>query len=573
MKNCLTFLKKYKKQVILGPLFKLLEAIFELIIPLLMGRIIDIAIPNYDMKYILIMGGVIILLGILGLICSLTCQYYASYAANGYGRDLRKAMFKHINSLSHQELDQIGSANLINIMTNDIDQLETTINFYIRLLLRAPFIVVGSVVLAFFVNYKIGLIFLVATIVLSLIIFLIMRPAAKRYLAIQEQLDNISRLSNENLSGMRVVRAFNKQEEALKRYQNATKMHKNQTRQVISFTSFLNPLTYAIIQLAIIAILYISSIEINIGTLKQGEVISVVNYMNQILIAIVAVSNLVMRFTKAMASYKRCNRILNLTASIQGKEVINQEEKNRPFIEFKDVSFFYPNSENKALENLNFKINHGDTLGIIGGTGSGKSTIISLIERFYDASEGLIYIDGIDIRDINLDYYRSQIALVEQHASLFKGTIRSNLLMSNPNASEEDMKMALCAAEANFVFDYPSQLDHRVEEDGKNFSGGQKQRLTIARALLRNPSLLILDDSTSALDYLTDKKVRSNIAKNYPLCTIIIVSQRATSIKYATNILVIDTGEIVGQGSHEQLLNNCEIYQEIYESQIKKEDK
>ncbi len=571
MKNCLSHLKKYRLQTIFGPLFKLLEAIFELIIPLLMGKIIDEAIPNHDLHYVLVMGAIIIGLGVLGLICSLTCQFFASRVANAYGRDLRKDMFQHINSLSHQELDQIGTANLINIMTNDIEQLQTTINYFIRLLLRAPFIVIGSIVLSFIVNVKIGIIFVITTIILSIIIVLIMKPAAKRYLAIQGRLDTLSRLSSENLSGTRVVRAFNKEDDAIQTYAQETRNHKQQTRHVISFTSLLNPLTYAVIQLAIIAILYFSAIEINVGSLSQGDVIAVVNYMNQILISIIAVSNLVVRFTKASASYKRCNRILNFTSAIQSGAITNVASDDAPFISFKDVSFYYPNSQNKALDHLSFSIHNGEIIGIIGGTGSGKSTIISLIERFYDASEGEIIIDGNSIKDLDLEAYRHQISLIDQHAALFKGTIRSNLLMSNEDASDEEIMDALKNAEAHFVWEYEDGIDHFVEEGGKNFSGGQRQRLTIARALLRRPRLLILDDSTSALDYLTDKNVRSNIKRNYPSSTVIIVSQRATSIQHADQILVIDTGELVGIGQHNDLLVNCDIYREIYETQTREE--
>lgn len=571
MKNCMSYLKKYKKEMIIGPLFKLFEAILELMIPFLMGRIIDHSIPEKNLREILFLGGMILLSGVIGLLFSLTCQYFASKAANGFGRDLRKAMFAHIQTLSHQEIDQVGSNYLVTIMTTDINQLQNTINRMIRLVMRAPFILIGSVICAFIMNVNMGWIVLAVVPLLALILFLLMRPASKQYLSVQKKLDHLSLLTDENLSGARVVRAFRKEEDACAQYEAETKSFQKLSLRIQRFTSLLNPLTYAVIQLAIIAILYFGAKEVHLGFLSQGDMIALVNYMNQILLALFVVSDLVILFTKATASYARCNVILRFESSIQNGEDINQEQKNTPYYSFQKVSFSYPKSENHALENLNFSFYHGETIGMIGGTGAGKSTILSLMERFYDATDGNIYVDGIPITSINLSHLRKQIAIVDQKTTLFKGTIRSNLLMAAPEASKEEMWRALHIAEAHFVEQYQEQLDYPVEEGGKNFSGGQRQRLAIARAVIQNPQLLIMDDATSALDFLTDLKVRKNIRNELSNTTLLLISQRSSSIRYADRIFVIDTGMLVGNDTHENLLKNCEVYREIYESQIKKE--
>ncbi len=571
MKNSLSYLKKYTKECIFGSFFKLLEAIFELMIPFIMGDIIDICIPSYNMHYVLVKGAIMIGLGLLGFGCSLTCQYFASRVANAYGRDLRKAMFHHIHELSNAEVNQIGTENLVTIMTTDIDQMQNTVNRFIRLVVRAPFIIIGSIICAFIIHFKLGLVFLVTTVVLAIIIFFIMRPASKRYQKVQAKLDHLSLLNSENISGTRVVRAFLKEEQAYDHYQKETDEYRKESMGIIRFTSLLNPLTYAVIQLGIVALLYLSGLEVQVGNLTQGNVISVINYMNQILLALLVVSNLVILFTKAASSKVRLDRIFALTSSIVSKDEKVEAKENTPFYQFIDVNFRYPGSENDALEHITFSFQHGESIGMIGGTGSGKSTILYLMERFYDVRSGQLLVDGKPIQSLSLEDLRKEIAVVDQKVALFKGTIRSNLLMSKSDATDEEMLEALRLAEAYFVFDYKDGLDHEVVEGGKNFSGGQRQRITIARALLRKPKLLILDDATSALDYLTDKKVRENIHHHLKDTTLFFISQRATSISKMDQIIVMDNGEMVGNGTHEELLKSCEVYQEIYESQTKKE--
>lgn len=571
MKNSLSYLKKYTKECIFGSFFKLLEAIFELMIPFIMGDIIDIGIPSYDMHYVLVKGAIMIGLGLLGFGCSLTCQYFASRVANAYGRDLRKVMFHHIHELSNAEVNQIGTENLVTIMTTDIDQMQNTVNRFIRLVVRAPFIIIGSIICAFIIHFKLGLVFLVTTVVLAIIIFFIMRPASKRYQKVQAKLDHLSLLNSENISGTRVVRAFLKEEQAYDHYQKETNDYRKESMGIIRFTSLLNPLTYAVIQLGIVALLYLSGLEVQVGNLTQGNVISVINYMNQILLALLVVSNLVILFTKAASSKVRLDRIFALTSSIVSENEKVEAKENTPFYQFIDVNFRYPGSENDALEHITFSFQHGESIGMIGGTGSGKSTILYLMERFYDVRSGQLLVDGKPIQSLSLEDLRKEIAVVDQKVALFKGTIRSNLLMSKSDATDEEMLEALRLAEAYFVFDYKDGLDHEVVEGGKNFSGGQKQRITIARALLRKPKLLILDDATSALDYLTDKKVRENIHHHLKDTTLFFISQRATSISKMDQIIVMDNGEMVGNGTHEELLKSCEVYQEIYESQTKKE--
>lgn len=569
--NCLSYLKKYKKEMIIGPLFKLFEAILELAIPFLMGRIIDHSIPEKNLREVWILGAIILLFGVVGLLFSLTCQYFASKAANGFGRDLRKAMFAHIHTLSYQEIDQVGSNYLVTIMTTDINQLQNTINRMIRLVMRAPFILVGSVICAFIMNVTMGWIMLAVVPILALILFLLMRPASKKYLSVQRKLDHLSLLTDENLSGARVVRAFQKEEDACIQYETETKAYQKLALHIQRFTSLLNPLTYTVIQLAIIAILYFGGHEVQQGLLSQGDIIALVNYMNQILLALLVVSDLVILFTKATASYTRCNVILRFKSSIQSGAVQNVKKENVPYYSFQNVSFSYPKSENEALEQIQFSFYHGETVGMIGGTGSGKSTILALMERFYDASHGTILVDGIPITSLDLSYLRKQIAIVDQKTVLFKGTIRSNLQMAASHATDEEMWRAIHIAEANFVDQYAEGLDYIVEEGGKNFSGGQRQRLAIARAVIQNPQLLILDDATSALDFLTDLKVRKNIRQELKNTTLLFISQRSSSIRHADRIFVIDTGMIVGNDTHENLLQNCEVYREICASQAKKE--
>ena len=576
MKKSLTYLKHVKKQLILGPIFKLIEAIFELLIPMIMAYIIDHGLTVNDQGYviagnqrfILTMGCVILVMGILGLCSSLVCQFYASRASQGYGTVLRNELFAHIHSLSFQELDQIGSANLVTIMTNDINQLQLAVAMFIRLVIRAPFLIIGSVVMAFIINVYVGLIFVAIIPILSIILYVTMKKSAKRYPVIQNQLDVLSNTTMENLSGARVIKAFVRQENEMQRFEKETTTFQNESNRVAKITAFLNPLTFACINLAILAVLYFGGRQIQIGNLSQGDVIALVNYMNQILLALIVVSNLVVIFTKAKTSLQRCELLFSKTSSILDEKEVPTYDENAPLFVFDKVSFQYPLSENEVIHHISFSIQKGETIGMIGGTGAGKTTILNLIERFYDCTKGSIYYKGQEIQKTPLSLLRKDIAQVFQKNTLFKGTIRSNLKMKNPQASDEEIITALKLACAyDFCKEYDDFLDHAVEEGGKNFSGGQRQRLCIARAILDKASLLILDDATSALDYLTDKTVRENL-KHLPFHpSILLVSQRAHSIQYADKILVIDGGEIVGMGTHQELLQKCKVYQEIVQSQ------
>lgn len=575
MIKSLTYLKRFKKQLILGPIFKLIEAIFELIVPLIMAMVIDNGI-NLDadgkviggnINYIIVMGIVIVSLGILGLASSLTCQFFASRASQGYGTVLRNELFKHINSLSFNELDQLGTNNLVNVMTNDINQLQLAVAMLIRLVIRAPFLVIGGLVMSFIINYKVGFIFLITIPIIAFFLAIIMKKSSKKYLDVQKKLDDLTLISSENLTGARVIKAFNKEEREINRFENKTIEYQKEAVNIAKITSFLNPITFLLINIAIIFIIYFGGIQVNIGNLTQGNVIALVNYMNQILLALIVVSNLVVIFTKAKASLDRCERVFSLQSSlIDGKDNVNENYPD--IVRFENVSFKYPLSENYVIENIDFNLPKGKTLGIIGGTGSGKTTIINLIERFYDASLGNVYFCNKNIKNLNKEYLRNQIGLVSQKSILFKGNIRSNMLMAKKNATDEEIFEALKIANADFVLNLPDKLDHIVEEGGKNYSGGQRQRLTIARAILQKPQLLILDDSTSALDYLTDYNLRHNLATMMPKdMSLIIISQRANSLKNADEIIVIDEGLVVGKGNHNFLLKNCPTYQEIYKSQ------
>lgn len=564
--SCTKYLNPFKKRLIVGPIFKLIEAIFELIVPILMARIIDIGIKNSDKIYVYKVGAIIIILGILGLGSSLVCQFNASRASQGYGTDLRNAIFTKINKLSPKELDSVGSDALINIMTNDVNQLQLAVAMLIRLVVRAPFLVIGSLVASFIINYKVGFIFLALIVLISIILYVIIRTSSVKYTKVQNKLDDLSVATSENLKGSREVRGFAMQDKEEKRFAIYANEYQKEAISIARISSLLNPLTSIVTNFAIIAILYFGGKLVSIGELTQGEVIALVNYMNQILLALIVVSNLVVIFTKAFASLKRCDKLLALETSIKDGE-LNAEFSEEDVIKFDNVTFAYGDLTKPALENLNFIIKNHSTVGIIGSTGSGKSTIVQLIERFYDPTEGTVELNGKDLKEYSQESLRKSIGMVHQKAILFKGTIRSNLLMANPNASEEEMLVALKTSEAiDFVND-KGGLDAEVEENGRNFSGGQKQRLNIAIALVKQPKLLILDDSTSALDYITDAKVRKAIKEYSKNMTSIIISQRASSIKDADEIIVLDDGKIQGIGTHHQLLENCPIYQAICASQ------
>lgn len=569
--RCISYLKPFTKRLIIGPIFKFIEAVFELIVPILMALIIDEGIKKRggDLKYIYSIGIIIIVLGILGLASSLVCQFSASRASQGYGTLLRNAIFKKINSLSAKELDTMGSDALVNIMTNDINQLQLAVAMLIRLVVRAPFLVLGSLVASMIINFKIGLIFLIMIILISIVLYFIVKASSTKYTKVQSKLDDLSIVSSENLKGSREVRGFATQEKEKERFIKEAKAYQKEALSIAKISSLLNPFTSVITNIAIIAIIYFGSKMVNRGNLLQGEVIALVNYMNQILLALIVVSNLVVIFTKAYASLKRCDALLSLNSSIKNGEDTDINFDNENIIEFKNVSFAYDDITETSIHDIDFSIKKGSTIGIIGGTGSGKSTLIKLIERFYDPSLGKIYLSGKDLQEYDLKILRKTIGLVHQKAVLFKGTIRTNLQMANSNASDDEMIAALRVAKAfDFVME-KGGLDAWVEENGRNYSGGQKQRITIAQAIVKKPNILILDDSTSALDYMTDAAVRKNI-KNYSKdLTTIIISQRASSLKDADKIIVLDDGKITGFDTHEQLLKNNEIYKEVYEIQNK----
>lgn len=565
--KCTHYLKPFTKRLIIGPIFKLIEAIFELIVPILMALIIDEGVKYQNKTYIYSVGAIIIVLGVLGLGSSLVCQFNASRASQGYGTLLRNAIFRKINSLSPKELEKVGSDALINIMGNDINQLQLAVAMLIRLVVRAPFLVLGSLIAACIINLKIGLIFLVMVIFIALILYFVIKESSKRYTKVQDKLDDLSVITSENLKGAREVRGFAMQAKEEERFEKEVKRYQREALTIAKISALLNPLTTIVANFSVIAILYFGGKMVEIGTLSQGEVIALVNYMNQILLALIVVSNLVVIFTKAYASLKRCDALLALNSSIENGTVSTLNEETEDLLVFHHVSFAYDVITETSIEDISFTLKRGQTLGIIGGTGSGKSTIVQLIERYFDVTTGTIDYSGKPIQMIDLHTLRSSIGLVQQKAVLFKGTIRSNLQMAAPMATEEEMMRALEVAQAaDFVLE-KGGLDSVVEENGRNFSGGQKQRISIAMALVKQPKLLILDDSTSALDYMTDAKVRKGIQNFAKDMTCIIISQRASSLKEANQILVLDEGKMMGMGTHQSLLNSCEVYQEICASQ------
>lgn len=570
------YLKYFKKEVIFGPIFKLLEAIFELIIPLVMASIIDVGIRNQDMGYVWKMGGLMILLGVVGLCFALICQYSASRASQGVGTRLRNDLFLHINSLSHAELDEIGTNSLITRITNDVNQLQLAVAMLIRLLIRAPFLVIGATVMAMLIDFKLALIFLLVAPIVALVLYIVMYKSIPFYRRRQEKLDEVSLITEENLSGVRVIRAFEKQEQERKRFERAGDEVTDIAVKVGKIAAILNPATFAILNGAIIAILWFGGKRVNIGAVAQGEIIALVNYMTQISLALVVVAQLVIVFTKASASAARIQEVFALRSSVQDGEVETGFKKGGQneavFLSFRQVSFSYPHSEEYALENVTIDIKKGETIGVIGGTGSGKSTFVHLIPRFYDATQGEIMLDGIPIEQYKLETLRKKIGMVPQRAVLFYGTILENMRWAKEDASEEGIKRAIEAAQGKeFVESMEQQYESMIMQGGKNLSGGQRQRLTIARALVGEPELLILDDSSSALDYATDAKLRRAIRDFRKDMTVIMVSQRANSIQHADKILVLDDGRVAGIGTHQELLERCEVYQEICFSQDRSE--
>ena len=573
MKRLMMYLKDYKKESILAPLFKLLEAFFELMVPLVMANIIDYGISNRNMGYIGKMGLVLLLLGVVGLASSITAQFFAAKAAVGVSTKLRQALFDHIEDLSFTDIDKAGTSTMITRMTSDVNQVQSGINMTLRLFLRSPIIVFGAMIMAFTIDVKCALIFVVAIPLLSVVVFGIILSTIPMYKKVQSKLDQVLGITRENLTGVRVIRAFHQEAKESDRFRENNEALSAMQIFVGKISACMNPVTYIIVNGAIIALIYTGAVQVNIGNLSQGEVVAIINYMNQILVELVKLANLIVTMTKALACAERVASVFDIGADAayvgaQDQKLADKVDKSAPFLDFKHVSLTYQGAGAPTLQDMNFTVNRGDTVGIIGGTGSGKTSLVNLIPGFYPATEGEILLEGRDIRTMSDEELRGRIGVVPQKAVLFKGTIRSNLQWGKPDATEEEMWKALELAQASEVVDgKPGKLDATVAQNGKNFSGGQRQRLTIARALVRNPEILILDDSASALDYATDAKLRAAIRTLEDKTTTFIVSQRASTIRHADKIIVLDDGEIAGMGTHDELLKDCTVYQEIYYSQ------
>ena len=583
MKKLLVYLKDYKKESVLGPLFKLLEATFELIVPLVMAAIIDTGVATGDKSYIMKMCMVLVLLAVIGLTCSITAQYFAAKAAVGFATKLRHALFAHIESLSFTEMDTVGTATLITRMTSDVNQVQNGVNLVLRLFLRSPFIVFGAMVMAFTIDVKAALVFVVTIPLLSIIVFGIMLISIPLYKKVQSALDKVLGITRENLTGSRVIRAFNKEDDE--------KVHFNENNDLLTraqiyvgkISALMNPLTYVIINGAIVVLVWTGAVRVDNGYITQGEVVALINYMSQILVELVKLANLIININKSIACGNRIQSIFEMQPSItdgSGQKVdkvrtdtADRSEEAEYAVEFSHVGLTYAGAGDDSLTDIDFKVKKGETIGIIGGTGSGKSSVVNLIPRFYDVTSGFIKVDGKDVKDYPLEELRGKIGTVLQKAVLFHGTIRENLKWGNPDATEEDLNRAITVAQAKeFVDNKEGRLDFEIEQGGKNLSGGQRQRLTIARAVVKKPEILILDDSASALDFATDAALRKAIREMEGETTVFIVSQRAASIQHADRIVVLDDGKIVGLGTSEELLESCEVYQEIYNSQFKKQE-
>ena len=583
MKKLLVYLKDYKKESVLGPLFKLLEATFELIVPLVMAAIIDTGVATGDKSYIMKMCMVLVLLAVIGLTCSITAQYFAAKAAVGFATKLRHALFAHIERLSFTEMDTVGTATLITRMTSDVNQVQNGVNLVLRLFLRSPFIVFGAMVMAFTIDVKAALVFVVTIPLLSIIVFGIMLISIPLYKKVQSALDKVLGITRENLTGSRVIRAFNKEDDE--------KVHFNENNDLLTraqiyvgkISALMNPLTYVIINGAIVVLVWTGAVRIDNGYITQGEVVALINYMSQILVELVKLANLIININKSIACGNRIQSIFEMQPSItdgSGQKVdkgqtdtADRSEEAEYAVEFSHVGLTYAGAGDESLTDIDFKVKKGETIGIIGGTGSGKSSVVNLIPRFYDVTSGFIKVDGKDVKDYPLEELRGKIGTVLQKAVLFHGTIRENLKWGNPDATEEDLNRAITVAQAKeFVDNKEGRLDFEIEQGGKNLSGGQRQRLTIARAVVKKPEILILDDSASALDFATDAALRKAIREMEGETTVFIVSQRAASIQHADRIVVLDDGKIVGLGTSEELLESCEVYQEIYNSQFKKQE-
>ncbi len=580
MKKLLKYLKDYKLESVMGPLFKMLEASFELFVPLVMANIIDTGIKNADQPYIWKMCGMLILLAAIGLTCSLTAQYFSAKAAVGFGTALRNDLFRHINSLSYREIDTIGTSTLITRMTSDINQVQSGVNLVLRLFLRSPFIVFGAMIMAFQVNVRAALIFVVAIPLLSIVVFGILLISMPLYKKVQKQLDRVLLTTRENLLGARVVRAFNRQQDEMKKFDEENSLLVNSQVFVGKISALMNPVTYVIVNGATIILIWTGAWQVEGGIITQGAVVALVNYMSQILVELVKLANLIITISKSLACANRISAVFEETSSIEdkaGAAVLaanaGDAQEQPAKVEFASMDFAYAGSSENALSQISFRAMRGQTIGIIGGTGSGKSTLVNLIPRFYDATGGRVLVDGVNVKDMPLQALREKIGIVPQKAVLFKGTLRDNIRWGKPDATDEEIYHALEIAQArDFVDSKDEGLDLMIQQGGKNLSGGQKQRLTIARALVRNPEILVLDDSASALDFATDAALRKAIRENTKDMTVFLVSQRATTIKNADQILVLDDGNLVGRGTHKELLDTCEVYREICFSQLSEKE-
>lgn len=570
------YLKGFRKEIILGPLFKLTEAIFELIVPLVMARIIDVGIRGNNQTYILQMGGVLVSLGVTGLLCALVCQYFAARASQGVGTVLRNDLFRHINRLSYTEIDQIGTPSLITRLVNDVNQLQLAVAMLIRLVVRAPFLVIGSTIMAMTIDLQLSLIFLAAAPLIAGTIYLIMSRSIPFYRVTQKLLDRVSLITRENLSGARVIRAFSRQETEQARFHEAAGEIERTAVRVGRISALLNPATYVIVNLAIIAIIWFGGLQVDGGRLSQGEITALVSYMTQILLALIVIANLVVIFTKASACGARVSEVLELAPTVtdaHSAPVSVQANEQTPKVAFQNVSFAYGSAQESALEGIELRVCRGETIGVIGGTGAGKTTLVNLIPRFYDVTAGRVLIDGVDVKEYPFSQLRGQIGVVPQKAVLFAGTLRENMQWRKKEASDEEIHRALEIAQANeFVSKLPDGLDTVIQQGGRNLSGGQRQRLTIARALVGAPQLLILDDSASALDFATDAALRKALRLQTKDMTVFMVSQRAGTVRAADRIVVLDDGRMIGVGTHDELFEACAVYREICLSQMNAEE-
>ena len=572
MKGLLIYLKQYRKECVLGPLFKLLEALFELFVPLVMTSIIDVGIATGSRRYILERCGLLVLLAVVGLVCSITAQYFAARAATGFSARLRSALFAHLQGLSYREIDTLGSATMITRMTSDVNQLQNGVNLALRLLLRSPFVVFGAMVMAFTIDVPGATVFVVAIPVLLAVVFAIILVTIPMYRKVQNRLDGVTAATRENLTGVRVLRAFRKEQEEIAEFSRRNRLLNQLQLRVGRISNLLNPVTYVILNLAVVALLRTGALRVNSGALTQGQVVALYNYMSQILVELIKFANLIITMTKAVACGNRIQSVFAMQSS-QTSGSRHPEETLRGQVEFRNAGITYGVAGAEALSSVSFLARPGQTVGIIGGTGSGKSTLVNLIPRFYDATQGQVLVDGVDVRELNLEELRRRIAVVPQKAVLFRGTIRSNLLWGREDATEEELQAALTVAQAMEIVQGKDQgLDAEVQQGGGNLSGGQRQRLTIARALVPHPQVLILDDSSSALDFATDAALRKALKEQTHGMTVFIVSQRASAVQRADRILVLDDGNLVGSGTHANLLKTCDVYREICLSQLSREE-